>query len=53
MQLFICGSSKVAKGVMAKCADIIRNAHPELGEKEAAQKLEEVIKGRYATDVFD
>ncbi|KAK7438190.1 hypothetical protein VKT23_018121 [Stygiomarasmius scandens] len=50
---FICGSSKVAKGVMTKCADIIRNAHPELGEKEAARKLEEVIKGRYATDVFD
>ncbi|THU85308.1 fatty acid hydroxylase [Dendrothele bispora CBS 962.96] len=51
--VFICGSSKVAKGVMAKCADITRSIYPELNEEEATKKLQEVLKGRYATDVFD
>ncbi|KAK7438635.1 hypothetical protein VKT23_017968 [Stygiomarasmius scandens] len=52
-QSFICGSNRIAKEVVAKSVDILRVYHPNLSQEEAAQKLEQVLQGRYATDVFD
>ncbi|THU98682.1 cytochrome P450 [Dendrothele bispora CBS 962.96] len=52
-QSFICGSNKIAKGVIAKSVDILKTYHPNLTEEEASQRLEKIMQGRYATDVFD
>ncbi|KAF5345044.1 hypothetical protein D9758_010444 [Tetrapyrgos nigripes] len=52
-QTFVCGSSQIAKGIMAKSIDILRIYHPELSDEEATKKLEQEMQGRYATDVFD
>ncbi|KAF5368048.1 hypothetical protein D9758_004509 [Tetrapyrgos nigripes] len=52
-QVFICGSSRVAKGVMSKWAEILRSNDPTLSAEDAMKRLEETMQGRYATDVFD
>jgi cytochrome P450 / NADPH-cytochrome P450 reductase len=52
-QSFICGSSKISKAVQSKFVDILQSNHPELDKEEAAKKMEGLLQGRYATDVFD
>jgi len=52
-QSFVCGSNKVAKAVKSQCAEILRSLRPNLDEVTAVAELETLLKGRFATDVFD
>ncbi|KAF7316593.1 Fatty acid hydroxylase [Mycena chlorophos] len=49
---FTCGSSAAAKGVKKSLVDIIKAAN-NCTEEEGAVKFEKIVKGRYATDIFD
>lgn len=51
-QFFTCGSANVAKGVKSTLVDIIK-AEENVDEAEATEKFERIMKGRYATDIFD
>ncbi|KAG7093355.1 hypothetical protein E1B28_007036 [Marasmius oreades] len=50
---YVCGSSTIAKELKAKCVEIIQSFRQGMGGAEAATRLEELLRGRYATDVFD
>ncbi|KAF5368039.1 hypothetical protein D9758_004480 [Tetrapyrgos nigripes] len=52
-QIFVCGSGRIAKEVSATCVRIVHTLHPELNEDEAAKRLDSLMQGRYAIDVFD
>ncbi|KAE9403346.1 cytochrome P450 [Gymnopus androsaceus JB14] len=52
-QFFVCGSNKVAKAVKSQCVEILRSLRPGLDQVTAAAELETLMKGRFATDVFD
>ncbi|KIK61041.1 hypothetical protein GYMLUDRAFT_43136 [Collybiopsis luxurians FD-317 M1] len=52
-QSFICGSSQVAKAVRMRSVEILRSLRPELDERQAVSELDVLMKGRFATDVFD
>ncbi|KAF7312594.1 Fatty acid hydroxylase [Mycena indigotica] len=49
---FTCGSANVAKGVKKTLIDLIKSVSTG-DEAEAAEKFETIVKGRYATDIFD
>ncbi|KAF7312568.1 Fatty acid hydroxylase [Mycena indigotica] len=49
---FTCGSSAVAKGIKKTLIDIIQVMH-HTNEEDATQRFQKIVKGRYATDVFD
>lgn len=53
IQFFVCGSNKVAKAVKSRFVEILRSLRPGLDEVTAAAELEILLKGRFATDVFD
>ncbi|KAL0567352.1 hypothetical protein V5O48_014637, partial [Marasmius crinis-equi] len=50
---YVCGSSRIAKEVKAKSVEIIQAIREDLDASAAASYLEDLLKGRYATDVFD
>ncbi|KAF5387254.1 hypothetical protein D9757_006892 [Collybiopsis confluens] len=53
-QSFICGSNRVAKAVKMRSVEILRSVRgPELDQEQAVAELDQLIKGRFATDVFD
>ncbi|KAF5345023.1 hypothetical protein D9758_010443 [Tetrapyrgos nigripes] len=52
-QVFVCGSGRIAKEVFAACVKIVHASCPELNEDGAMKRLESLMQGRYATDVFD
>ncbi|KAJ6537331.1 fatty acid hydroxylase [Mycena sp. CBHHK59/15] len=49
---FTCGSANVAKGIKATLVDIIKTTE-NVDVDEATIKFEKIMKGRYATDIFD
>ncbi|KAF8185259.1 cytochrome P450 [Mycena galopus ATCC 62051] len=49
---FTCGSSAVAKGIKGSLVEIIKEIDGA-NTTEAAAKFERILKGRYATDIFD
>ncbi|KAF7294065.1 Fatty acid hydroxylase [Mycena kentingensis (nom. inval.)] len=49
---FTCGSASVARGVKKALVDIIMSLNAT-DEADATQKFEKIVKGRYATDIFD
>ncbi|KAJ7067224.1 fatty acid hydroxylase [Mycena amicta] len=49
---FTCGSAGVAKGIKKTLVDIIRVMN-DTDETDAVGKFEKIVKGRYATDIFD
>lgn len=53
VQSFICGSNQIAKAVRAQSVEILRSLRPDLDQSQAVKELESVLKGRFATDVFD
>ncbi|KAL0564092.1 hypothetical protein V5O48_017963 [Marasmius crinis-equi] len=52
-QFYICGSGQVARGVKARSVEVVQSAHENMNGTAAAAHFEEVMKGRYNTDVFD
>ncbi|KAJ3737687.1 fatty acid hydroxylase [Lentinula guzmanii] len=50
---FICGSNQIAKAVRKQSVEILRSLRPALDQNQAAAELESVLRGRFATDVFD
>ncbi|KAK1223348.1 hypothetical protein PQX77_013780 [Marasmius sp. AFHP31] len=50
---YVCGSSQVAKEVKTKSVEIIQTVHGDMETSAAESYLAEIMKGRYATDVFD
>ncbi|KAJ3896345.1 fatty acid hydroxylase [Lentinula edodes] len=50
---FICGSNQIAKAVRKQSVEILRSLRPDLDQSQAVKELESVLKGRFATDVFD
>ncbi|ESK91468.1 cytochrome p450 [Moniliophthora roreri MCA 2997] len=50
---YICGSSHIAREVKAKSVQVLQQLHSDLSNDAAASTLEELLRGRYATDVFD
>ncbi|KAJ7740466.1 fatty acid hydroxylase [Mycena maculata] len=49
---FTCGSANVAKGVKATLVDIIK-AEENVDVVRAEEMFSKIMKGRYATDIFD
>ncbi|KAF7367846.1 Fatty acid hydroxylase [Mycena sanguinolenta] len=49
---FTCGSANVAKGIKASLVEIIKQAD-STNTEDATVKFERILKGRYATDIFD
>ncbi|KAF7367847.1 Fatty acid hydroxylase [Mycena sanguinolenta] len=49
---FTCGSANVAKGIKASLLEIIKQAD-STNTEDATVKFERILKGRYATDIFD
>ncbi|KAJ7640087.1 fatty acid hydroxylase [Mycena polygramma] len=49
---FTCGSALVAKGIKSTLVDILMEGE-NVDATEAAKKFEKVLKGRYATDIFE
>ncbi|KAJ7579303.1 fatty acid hydroxylase [Mycena floridula] len=53
-RFFTCGSGTMAKGVRAKMVDIVKDlSESEIDRETAEASLDKMIKGRYATDIFD
>ncbi|KAK7056328.1 hypothetical protein VNI00_002881 [Paramarasmius palmivorus] len=52
-QLYVCGSNQIAKEVNAGLAEIYKQLHPEKDDSVAKADLDVLLKGRYATDVFE
>ncbi|KAJ7579319.1 fatty acid hydroxylase [Mycena floridula] len=53
-RFFTCGSGLVAKGVRSKLVDIVKDSSgSEIDRETAEANLDKIIKGRYATDIFD
>ncbi|KAK7038997.1 hypothetical protein VNI00_010389 [Paramarasmius palmivorus] len=50
---YICGSSHIAKEVKARSVEVLQQIRRDLSNETAATTLEELLRGRYATDVFD
>ncbi|KAJ3826077.1 fatty acid hydroxylase [Lentinula raphanica] len=50
---FICGSNRIAKAVRSRSLEILRSVRPELDNEQAVAELETILRGRFATDVFD
>ena len=53
LQFYMCGSSQIAKEVKVKSVEILQTIHGDMDTSAAASYLAEIMKGRYATDVFD
>jgi cytochrome P450 / NADPH-cytochrome P450 reductase len=51
-QYYVCGSSKVSKGIKDIFGAIIKEAR-SCTDEEAAAAFEQVTAGRYATDIFE
>ncbi|KAJ6505385.1 fatty acid hydroxylase [Mycena sanguinolenta] len=49
---FTCGSANAAKGIKASLVEIIKHAD-STNTEDATVKFEKILKGRYATDIFD
>ncbi|KAJ7128256.1 fatty acid hydroxylase [Mycena filopes] len=49
---FTCGSANVARGIKTSLVEIIKQADGTNAEV-AMEKFEKILKGRYATDIFD
>ncbi|KAF8217433.1 fatty acid hydroxylase [Mycena galopus ATCC 62051] len=49
---FTCGSADVAKGIKAALVEIIMEQE-KVDVVRATEKFEKIMKGRYATDIFD
>ncbi|KAF8829479.1 hypothetical protein HHX47_DHR3000960 [Lentinula edodes] len=43
----------IAKAVRKQSVEILRSLRPDLDQSQAVKELESVLKGRFATDVFD
>ncbi|KAG7449852.1 fatty acid hydroxylase [Guyanagaster necrorhizus] len=51
-KFFTCGSGQVAKGIRNKLVEILETQQ-DLDYDQAAEKFQQVMQGRYATDIFD
>ncbi|KAK7065087.1 fatty acid hydroxylase [Favolaschia claudopus] len=49
---FTCGSGAVAKGIKTSIIKIIQDAD-SVDTEAASKKFDQILKGRYATDIFD
>lgn len=52
VQLFTCGSGKMALGVKKVLTQMIKESR-DCSDEEAAMLFEKAIQGRYATDIFE
>ncbi|KAF9263923.1 bifunctional P-450/NADPH-P450 reductase [Marasmius fiardii PR-910] len=50
---YVCGSSTIAKELKAKSVEIIQSLHPDMDVPTATVYLEQLMRDRHATDVFD
>ncbi|KAK0194657.1 fatty acid hydroxylase [Armillaria mellea] len=51
-KFFTCGSGQVAKGIKNKLVELLRIQHG-LDQDQAMEKFQQIMQGRYATDIFD
>ncbi|ESK87864.1 cytochrome p450 [Moniliophthora roreri MCA 2997] len=52
-RFYVCGSNVIAKEVKVGLVEIYKQLHPEKDEITAKVELADLLKGRYATDVFE
>uniref|UniRef100_A0A0W0F1E3 Putative fatty acid hydroxylase n=1 Tax=Moniliophthora roreri TaxID=221103 RepID=A0A0W0F1E3_MONRR len=52
-RFYVCGSNVIAKEVKVGLVEIYKQLHPEKDETTAKVELADLLKGRYATDVFE
>lgn len=52
VQFFVCGSSKIASGVKRVLIEIIKESR-HLDDEAALAAFDEMMNGRYATDIFE
>lgn len=51
-QMYVCGSGRMATAVREKLVEIVQT-QLQLEPAEAAEAFNTIIKGRFATDIFE